>query len=99
MRTRDEIIGTTSMAAIPPTGQELSPTNIGKPMVNMLPFEVRLVRLTLQEILRHTHRYPPSEKLHSEPGRSSPLKTRSMRFSSLIHKVKNVLLVEDRHNG
>ena len=92
MRTRDEIIGTTSTSAIPTTGKEMGSSITGKPMVNMLPFEVQLVRLTPQEILRHTQKYPPSEKLYSEPGRSSPVKTRSMRFRSLSTQGKKCII-------
>ena len=92
MRTRDVIIGTTSTSAIPTMGKEMGPSITGKPMVNMLPFKVQLVRLTLQEILRHTQKYPPSEKLHSEPGRSSPVKTRSMRFRSLSTQGKKHII-------
>ena len=83
MRTSAEIIGTTSTSDIPTMGKEMGPSITGKPMVNMLPFEVQLVRLTPQEILKYTQKYPPSEKLQPEPGRSSPVKTRSMRFRSL----------------
>ena len=92
MRSRDETIGTTSTSVIPAMGKEMGPSITGKPMVNMLPFEVRLVRLTPQEILRHTQKYPPIEKLYSEPGRSSPVKTRSMRFRSLPTQGKKCII-------
>ena len=54
----------------------------GKPMVNILPFEVHLVRLTQQEISKYTRKHLPSE-IQSVSGRSSPVRTRSMRFRSL----------------
>ena len=55
MRTSAGIIGTTSTPVIPTMGKEMgSSTSAGKPMVNTLPFEVRLVRLTQQEILKYT---------------------------------------------
>ena len=92
MRTSAEIIGTTSTSVIPTTGKEMGPSITGKPMVNMLPFEVWLVRLTPQEILKYTQKYPPSEKLHSEPGRSSPVKTRSMRFRLLSTQGKKRII-------
>ena len=45
MRTSAEIIGTTSTSVIPTMGKETgSSISAGKPMVNILPFEVRLVR-------------------------------------------------------
>ena len=55
MRTSAEIIGTTSTSVIPTMGKEMgSSISAGKPMVNILPFEVWLVRLTQQEILNYT---------------------------------------------
>ena len=92
MRTSAEIIGTTSTSVIPTTGKEMGPSITGKPMVNMLPFEVQLVRLTPQEILKYTQKYLPSEKLQPEPGQSSPVKTRSMRFRSLSTQGKKHII-------
>ena len=93
MRTSAEIIGITSTSVIPTMGKEMGPSiSAGKPMVNILPFEVRLVRLTQQEILKYTQKYLPSEKLQSEPGRSSPVKTRSMRFRSLSTQGKKRII-------
>ena len=55
MRTSAEIIGTTSTSVIPTMGKETgSSISAGKPMVNILLFEVWLVRLTQQEILKYT---------------------------------------------
>ena len=92
MKSRDETIGTTSMSAISASGKEMDPIITGKPMVNMLPFEVRLVRLTPQEISRHTQKYPLSENPYAESGRSSPVKTRSMRFRSLPTQGKKCII-------
>ena len=55
----------------------------GKSMVNILPFEVHLVRITQQEISKYTRKCLPSEIPQSGSGRSSPVRTRSMRFRSL----------------
>ena len=58
-------------------------------MVNMLPFEIQLVRLSLQEISKHTCREPPSDIPQSESERSSPVRTRSMTCkSSTTHRRK-----------
>ena len=65
-----------------------SSNSAGKPMVNILPFEVRLVRLTQQEILKYTHKCLPSEIPQSGSGRSSPIRTRSMRFRPLSTHTK-----------
>ena len=55
MWTSAEIIGTTSTSVITTVGKETgSSISAGKPMVNTLPFEVQLVRLTQQEILKYT---------------------------------------------
>ena len=56
--------------------------NIKKPMVDLLPFEVRIVRLCEKEILKYTRKQPPRDNPHSAPAWSSPVKTRSMRFKS-----------------
>ena len=93
MRTSAEIIGTTTTSVIPTMGKETgSSISAGKPMVNILPFEVWLVRLTQQEILKYTRKRLPSEKLQSVPGRSSPVKTRSMRFRSLSTQGKKCII-------
>ena len=84
MQTTTRTIGTTNNPVTPTMVEETGPsTSDKKPMVNLLPFEVRLVRLTQKEILNYTRKYPPSDKLHSVPGQSSPVKIRSMRFRSV----------------
>ena len=88
MQSTTGIIGTTNNP-VTPTRMKVSGPSVRsvksakKPMVNFLPFEVRLVRLAEKEILNYTRKHPPSDKLHSAPGRSSPVKTRSMRFKSV----------------
>ena len=57
--------------------------NVKKSMVDSLPFEVRIVRLSEKQILKYTQKQPPRDNLHSAPGQSSPVKTRSMRFKSV----------------
>ena len=95
MMTTAEIIGTTSTSVIPTMVKETgSSISVKKPMVNILPFEVQLVRLTQQEILKYTRKRPPSEKLQSVPGWSSPVKTRSMRFRSLSTQSKKRIIRE-----
>ena len=93
MRTSAEIIGTTRTSVIPTMGKEMGLSiSAGKPMVNILPFEVWLVRLTQQEILKYTRKRLPSEKLQSVPGQSSPVKTRSMRFRLLSTQGKKCII-------
>ena len=96
MMTTAELIGTTSTSVTPIMDIQMKETgssiSAGKPMVNILPFEVCLVQLTQQEISKYTHKCVPSEKLQSGSGRSSPVKTRSMRFKSLsTHSKKRII--------
>ena len=84
MRTTTRIIGTTKTPA-PSTRKKVAGSSdicIKKPMVNHLPFEVRIVRLSEKEILKYTCP-SPSVNLRSVPGWFSPVKTRSMRFTSV----------------
>ena len=88
MRSTTGIIGTTNnpvtSTRMKTTGPSVrSVKSIKKPMVNFLPFEVRVVRLSEKEILKYTRKQPPSDNLHSAPGWSSPVKTRSTRFKSV----------------
>ena len=85
MQTTTRIIGTTKIPA-PSTRKKAagsSDIRIKKPMVNLLPFEVRVVRLSEKEILKYTWNPLPNVNLCSVPGWSSPVKTRSMRFTSV----------------
>ena len=81
------LTGTTNTSATSKMDRQMnevgSSNSAGKPMVNILPFEVRLVRLTQQEILKYTRKCLPSEIPQSGSGRSSPIRTRSMRFRPL----------------
>ena len=85
--TTVELTGTTSTFGTPTWDRQMkeagSSNSAGKPMVNILPFEVYLVRLTQQEISKYTHKHLPSKISQSGSGRSSPVRTRSMRFRSL----------------
>ena len=88
MQSTTSIIGTTNNPVTSTRMKVTSPSvrrvkSVKKPMVNFLPFEVMLVRLSEKEILKYTRKHPPSDDLHSAPGRSSPVKTRSMRFKSV----------------
>ena len=93
MRTTTRIIGTTKIPA-PSTRKKVAGSSdicIKNPMVNHLPFEVRIVRLSEKEILKYTCPLP-SVNLRSVPGRFSPVKTRSMRFTSVPkHDRKHVI--------
>ena len=96
MMTSAKIIGTTSISVTPTMDVQMKETgssiSAGKPMVNILPFEVWLVRLSQQEISKYTHKRLLSEKLQSGSGRSSPVKTRSMRFRLLsTHSKKRII--------
>ena len=85
MQTTTRVIGTTKILA-PSTRKKVegcSVTRTKKPMVNLLPFEVRIVRLSEKEILKYTRKPSPNANIHSVPGWSSPVKTRSMRFTSV----------------
>ena len=84
MRTTTRIIGTTKIPA-PSTRKKVAGSSdicIKKPMVNHLPSKVRIVRLSEKEILKYTCPLP-SVNLRSVPERFSPVKTRSMRFTSV----------------
>ena len=88
MQSTTGIIGTTNNPVTSTRMKVSGPSvrsvkSVKKPMVNFLPFEVRLVRLSKKEILKYTQKHPPSDDLHSAPGWSSPVKTRSMRFKSV----------------
>ena len=59
MRSTTRIIGTTNNPVTPARMKVTGPSvrsakSVKKPMVNFLPFEVRLVRLTEKEILNYT---------------------------------------------
>ena len=87
LTTTVELTGTTSTSVTPTWDRQMkeagSSNSAGKSMVNILPFEVCLVRLTQQEISKYTRKHLPSEIPQSGSGRSSPVRTRSMRFRSL----------------
>ena len=94
LQTTTRIIGTTKIPA-PSTRTKAagsSDIRIKKPMVNLLPFEVRVVRLSEKEILKHTQNPVPNVNLHSVPGWSSPVKTRSMRFTSVSKRNRNRII-------
>ena len=87
LMTTVELTGTASASVTPTWDRQMkeegSSNSAGKPMVNILPFEIHLVRLTQQEISKYTRKRLPSEIPQSGSGRSSPVRTRSMRFRSL----------------
>ena len=85
MRTTTRVIGTTKIP-VPSTRKKTvgsSARSVKKSMVNLLPFEVRLVRLSEKEISKYTQKPLPNANLYSVPGQTSPVKTRSMRFTSV----------------
>ena len=94
MRTTTSIIGTTKFP-VSSTKKKVtgsSVRNVKKPMVNLLLFEVRLARLSEKEISKYTWKSLPSANIYSAPGRSSPVKTRSMRFKSVsTRKRKHII--------
>ena len=92
MQTTTRIIGTTKILAPSTRKKVAGSSDIKKPMVNLLPFEVRIVRLSEKEIQKYTRNASPSVNLCSVPGRFSPVKTRSMRFTSVTkHDRKHVI--------
>ena len=96
LTTTVELTGTTSTSVTPTWDRQMkeagSSNSAGKPMVNILPFEIHLVRLTQQEISKYTRKRLPSEIPQSGSGRSSPVRTRSMRFRSLTtHSKKRTI--------
>ena len=94
MRTTTSIIGTTKISVSSTRMKVIgsSARSVKKPMVNILPFEVRLVRLSEKEISKYTWKPLPSANLYSVPGQTSPVKTRSMRFKSVpTHNRKRII--------
>ena len=96
LMTTAVLTGTTNSSVTLKRDRQLNEAGLsnsaGKPMVNTLPFEVRLVRLTQQEILKYTRKRSPSEIPQSGPERSSPIRTRSMRFRPLsTHSKKRTI--------
>ena len=96
LTTAVELTGTTSTSVTPTWDRQMkeagSSNSAGKAMVNILPFEIHLVRLTQQEISKYTRKCLPSEIPQSGSGRSSPVRTRSMRFRSLTtHSKKRTI--------
>ena len=96
LMTTVELTGTTSTSVTPTWDRQMgkagSSNSAGKPMVNILPFEIHLVRLTQQEISKYTRKNLPSEIPQSGSGRLSPVRTRSMRFRSLTtHSKKRII--------
>ena len=79
LTTTVELTGTTSTSVTPTWDRQMKEAGLshsaGKPMVNILPFEICLVRLTPQEISKYTRKRLPSEIPQSGSGRSSPVRT------------------------
>ena len=67
MLTTTDFFGTTNNPVTSTSMKVTSPSvkSVKKPMVNFLPFEVRLVRLSENEILKSSQKHPPSDALHS----------------------------------